>query len=132
MSIVLDSSVIIAFYNKRDQDHQRGLDFFKKLENKEFGGVFLSDYVFDEVVTYALSHLGKNKALQLGEWIFACDFIFVPTSKDIFDAAWQIFRKTNSLSFTDCILADLARRHNSQLSTFDGGFKELKDLRIVS
>ncbi|MGQ4834306.1 MAG: PIN domain-containing protein [Candidatus Asgardarchaeia archaeon] len=68
MAILLDSSVIIAFFNKRDKNHKRALELTEKALIDHYGTIFISDYVFDETVTYLLKRQKKrycNKSRKL-------------------------------------------------------------------
>ncbi len=54
MAVLIDSSVIIAFFNKRDRNHERALELIKDALMNNYGSIFILDYVFDEIVTYLL------------------------------------------------------------------------------
>jgi len=47
--ILLDTSFLIAFYNKRDSRHREALKIFDEIANDK---LVISDYIFDEVVMF--------------------------------------------------------------------------------
>ncbi len=55
MSAFIDSSVLIAFYSERDENHAKAVELIKKAGSKEYGAIFISDYVFNECVNFILA-----------------------------------------------------------------------------
>jgi len=53
-AIFLDASFIIALDNKDDVHHQKARDTWEKIEGMAFGQYFMSDYIFDEVISVSL------------------------------------------------------------------------------
>jgi len=44
--IFIDSSAFIAYYNKRDQHHEKAVKIFKKISAGDFGRPITSDYIW--------------------------------------------------------------------------------------
>ena len=131
MSVVVDSSVLIAYRNESDERHAKALELFKQIEKGEYGSPLLIDYVFDETLTYIFSKRGKARSLAVGNWLLSSDFDLDYATSVIFQEAWFIFQKSSELSFTDCVIVAFAREKNASIATFDGHFSQFKDLRIV-
>ena len=131
MIIFADSSAYIAYYNKRDKNHNKAISLVKKIKEREFGPVIIytSDYVFDEVITVVLV-LTKNKdlAIKIGESIKASKITkIVKIDEEIFHRAWEIFKKHRDKlwSFTDCTSFAIMKKMNIKTAlTFDKHYKQ--------
>jgi len=137
LAVIVDTSVIIAFFNKRDKNHKRAISLLKDAMMKHYGLLFISDYVIDETVTYLLKRTKRPEiALRAGKFLlgelegFPKVFEIIFTNKEIFNKAWITFKKLlqRSLSFTDCVLISLANEYNLSIMTFDEGFKGLANI----
>lgn len=72
MIIFIDSSAYIAYYNKRDRNHNKAVSLIKRIRDGELGPIIIytSDYIFDEVLTTVLILTkDKNLAVKVGESI---------------------------------------------------------------
>ncbi|MCD6514653.1 MAG: type II toxin-antitoxin system VapC family toxin [Candidatus Odinarchaeota archaeon] len=137
MAVIVDTSVIIAFFNKRDKNHKRAISLLKDAMMKYYGLLFISDYVIDETVTYLLKRTKRPEiVLRAGKFLlgelegFPKAFEIIFTNKEIFNKAWITFKKLlqRSLSFTDCVLISLANEYNLSIMTFDESFKGLANI----
>ncbi|MEQ9714245.1 MAG: PIN domain-containing protein [Candidatus Asgardarchaeum sp.] len=137
MAVIVDTSVIIAFFNKRDKNHKRAISLLKDAMMKHYGLLFISDYVIDETVTYLLKRTKRPEiALRAGKFLlgelegFPKVFEIIFTNKEIFNKVWITFKKLlqRGLSFTDCVLISLANEYNLSIMTFDEGFKGLANI----
>ena len=73
MEIFLDTSFLVAFYNKRDQNHSQAWKF---ISETDIGISFIiSDYIFDEVLTVLLVRGGKPLSIEAGRMILEDDRI---------------------------------------------------------
>lgn len=62
MKIFLDTSFLVAFYNKKDKNHLSARRF---ISNEDNGGSFvISDYIFDEVLTVLMVRGGKSVSVE--------------------------------------------------------------------
>jgi len=131
MIVFADSSAYIAYYNKRDKNHNKALSFVKKIRDREFGPVIIytSDYVFDEVIT-AILILTKNKdlAIKIGESIKASKITkIIKVDEEIFQKAWETFKeyKDKLWSFTDCTSFAIMEKMNIKTAfTFDKHYNQ--------
>jgi len=137
LAVIVDTSVIIAFFNKRDKNHKRAISLLKDAMMKHYGLLFISDYVIDETVTYLLKRTKRPEiALRAGKFLlgelegFPKVFEIIFTNKEIFNKVWITFKKLlqRGLSFTDCVLISLANEYNLSIMTFDEGFKGLANI----
>lgn len=122
MTCFIDSSVLIAFADVRDENHARSVELLKKAFNdKTFGTIYTSDYVFDECVTFTYARTkDKQKALQLGQHLLSSEIELIYTTSSVFEKAWNAFKTTKGLSFTDCILIATMQTYGiKHLLTFD-------------
>lgn len=133
MSISIDSSAIIAFFNKSDEHHARATQIMQEISSRAYGAPFVCDYVFDEVVNYSLAKSGKKSALQVGSWLLGCELEMLFTNKSLLLNAWELFKKSSGLSVTDCVIISSALEQQIKyVATFDGGFQQIKQLQVVS
>jgi len=132
--IFLDTNFLIAYYNKNDAHHDKSLSIMESLVSGEYGELFISDYIFDEFVTVALSRLKDlAKVINIGNDV---EFFThrINIEEETFEKAWEIFReqKDTEFSFTDCtILALMKEEGIKYIATFDIDFKKIKDINII-
>jgi len=130
MTILIDAGIFIALRNADDEFHTRSKDLMKKALKAEFGRIYTSDYVVDEVITTALVRTRRHDlAIDIGKYIIESPRIIkLWTTKDIFNTAWQKFKtfKDKPLSFTDCTtLAHIEKNRIKQIMSFDSDFDGL-------
>ncbi len=132
MSVFLDTSYFVAYANSRDSSHDKAIDLAEQLKGLNFGQKFTSTYIADEAITYALAKEGHDKAVSMGEDLLNSDITLLDVSRTIFDEAWKLFRQRKGLSFTDCTTVALMRANSvGNLATFDGGFKQFKEINLL-
>ncbi len=132
MTIIIDSNVLIAYDNPREENHRKAVEIMVNIKNREFGEAIVLDYVFDETLTFIAGRQGKVTALNLGQNVLSSSAVLAFANSVLFYEAWKIFQKSSELSFTDCVIVAFAREKNAAIATFDGHFSQFKDLRIVS
>lgn len=129
--IIVDSNIFIAYFNRRDNNHQRSRELVKKMLKGEYGNRFTISEVFSEVSTI-LFRQTKNKTIVDKTW----DAIYknetswafpIIVNKELIDEAWEIFKKYTStkvpLSFVDCLLISTAQSHSiDSILSFDSEF----------
>lgn len=132
MTVIIDTGVLLAFHNTRDEKHRRAKELIREAAAGEYGLPYTTDYVFDEVVTLALIRTGrKDIAYSVGRMILAENlpkFLFLlRTDERVFKDAWKIFKKMDKmLSFTDCTIIAAAKIYNiSSVMSFDADFDGL-------
>ena len=132
--VVLDSSFLIAYHNRRDIHHAAAADVMDRLVAGTWGQALLLEYVFLEVLTVLLARRGLDVALRVGNVLLhARDVEFVPCS-DIFLAALETFRaqRTGALSFTDAAIVTVARMAaGGVVATFDDDFRRVDGITAI-
>ncbi len=110
--ILVDTGVIAAFYNSRDENHSRSLVLLDNLRKGKYGTGILTDYVLDETVTLLYVRSKRAEiALQAGEVIISEKLgKFLPMTFDLIKKTWDKYQKLirKGLSFTDCSLLVVA------------------------
>ena len=72
LSIFIDTGVFVAARNRSDINHERAVELLRKALKGEYGGLYTSDYVFDEAVTVALVGTCPPRiALDIGNFILS-------------------------------------------------------------
>ncbi|UXD21728.1 nucleotide-binding protein [Ignicoccus pacificus DSM 13166] len=111
--ILLDTGVILAAFNKRDVNHSKCKRLMVRILKGELGVPAVTDYVIDEVLSYASRRLGREGCLKLGSLFFEKNaFRVIPTTLDIVIKAWEIYKeRAPALSFTDSTLLQVAKTY---------------------
>lgn len=132
--IVLDSSFLVAYHNRRDVHHGAAGDTMEKLVAGEWGPALLPEYVFLEVVTVLLARRGLEVAIRVATMLLqAREIEFVPSS-DMFLDVLETFRsqRHGRLSFADAAIVTVARGRDARfIATFDRDFRQVKGLVVV-
>lgn len=132
--ILLDSSFIISLYNTRDQNHENAQELMKSIMNKDFGDIFISDYIFDEVATGLLKNVGLKESIEICDVVLGSsylEFINGPT----FKRSLEMFKsqKNTRLSFTDCTnIAIMKEKGIKNIAAFDGDFRSVEGINLLS
>lgn len=132
--IVLDSSFLVAYHNRRDLHHAAAGDAMGRVIAGEWGGALLLEYVLVEVITVLLARRGLEVADRVAVTLLeARDIEFVPCS-DLFVEALHTFRgqRHGTLSFTDATIVTVARRRDARfVATFDADFEAIEGISVV-
>ncbi|NJD52841.1 MAG: type II toxin-antitoxin system VapC family toxin [Candidatus Methanoperedens sp.] len=126
MSLLIDTSALIAARNADDKNHDKALVIMTGALKGEYGKLYVSDYIFDEAVTIAYLRTGnKNFAKDIGRFSRARPIIFRFLEPVDFERAWDLYLKfkDKNFSFTDCTNIAMMDRHNiDTLFTYDSEF----------
>ena len=130
MAVFLDTGFILAVKNKDDRNFQTAQSWMRRFLKNEFGEIYTSTLVFNELVTLALVRIKlPDFAINLGNYILKSRRIKLISLTDAdFKNSWEIFQKYKNkrLSFTDSnILTHCKRLNCNFLATFDKHFKGL-------
>lgn len=132
--IVLDSSFLVAYHNRRDAHHGAAAATMERLVAAEWGPPLLPEYVFLEVVTVLLARRGLDVAVRVATILLqARDVEFVPSS-DMFLDVMETFRaqRHGRLSFADAAIVTVARHRDARfVATFDRDFRQVEGLAVV-
>lgn len=130
MAVFLDTGFILAIKNKDDKNFTSAQEWMRRFLKNEFGRIYTSTFVFNELVTLALIRIKRaDFAKNIGEYILSSPRItLINFTEDDFKKTWTLFQKylEKNLSFTDCsIIVQCERLDCHFLATFDGHFKGL-------
>ena len=132
--IFLDTSYLVALEIDGDSNHENAVILMNKILNSEFGKPIISDYIFDETVTVTFSKTKSlEKASKLGTSLKKSSMTKI-NDKD-FEETWELFKKQTDtkLSFTDCSnLVIMKRMGIKNIATFDGDFRKIKEINVIS
>lgn len=133
MSVFLDSSAIVAYYNRGDQHHERAIEVLNEAFNGKHGIIYTSDYILDESVTVAwMRTKSKDIAINLGERLLFSEINLLIVTREIVDKTWELYRKEKNPSFTDCSTAAVMKENGiDKIITFDKGFNKFKGMKVI-
>ena len=132
--ILLDTSFVVAFHNRRDVHHAAASEMFPLVLEGKWGPILLLEYVFLEIVTVLAARRDLATAVSVGEILLGAREIELLPCSPIFLSAYQFFREQRAgrLSFVDAAIVAAARdRGAGAVATFDGDFRGLTGLEIV-
>ena len=134
MSIFLDTGVLVAFENRRDENHTTAREILGGAAAGDLGAVYTSDYVFDEAVTLALARTRRPEtAARVGELVLGTGPLgrimgLAYVTPRLFLRAWARFGRlaARGLSFTDCTSLEIMQSLGmSEVASFDADFEGL-------
>ncbi|MFQ5832431.1 MAG: type II toxin-antitoxin system VapC family toxin [Candidatus Thorarchaeota archaeon] len=137
MTVLIDSNVIIALLNTRDNNHSKAKELLTELKDPKYGMRLTVDYVLDEVLTTLWMHTKKKNIVRKAYDLIrnTPEFIrfeyITPRTLDLAWDKWRQFAKwpERPLRFTDCcILAYIDGNNVTYLATFDSDFGGLVTL----
>ncbi len=134
MTVAIDSCVIIALLNKRDNNHDPAKRLLYTLKTPKYGMRVTIDYVLNEVLTTLWMHTHEKRIVHKA-YDLICktrEFIrFEPVSLSVLNHAWKKWKQLASwpkkpLSFADCCLLAFMEKNNiPYLATFGSDFDGL-------
>jgi hypothetical protein len=133
LTVVVDTSVLVAAVNERDERHARALALVEELRQGHHGAVLTTDFVLDEVVTVTLARTGRHeRAVEAVDLILPPDpdaaWIALEPVGEAFFRALGLFRHAarRELSFTDWTIVALIREGRADaVVSFDEDFDGL-------
>ena len=133
ISIFIDSSVLVAYVNKRDRNHENSIKIMNGILSAMHGAIIISDYIFDETVTVCLA---RTRSLEIakvfGNYLLNSQMRILRVDQELFDYAWDIFQQIGKLSFTDCTILSMIKILGiPHLATFDKELMKIASLRGV-
>lgn len=125
--VFADSSAIIAYFYKRDENHLRARSAIERLISEK-RRLVVTDYVFDECVTGIKSNAGPEYASRGGGFILGSSVIeFIWLDQEMKLRAWEYFiaHEDKGYSFTDCTSFVLMKELNiTHYIAFDKHFAQ--------
>ena len=129
--ILVDSSAWIALVRANDLYHSQARSQFNHLKQRRVK-LFISEYIFLEVVTVLLLGVGPTEALSAGRLLRNSRIVqFLYIDPGLVDKTWQVFQSqaadpNRQASFTDCSSVVLIQEHTlDRIFTFDRVFERL-------
>lgn len=132
--VVVDANVLVASRLSRDQNHEQGSNIVRGIDQNELPtGCVLSD-VLQEVINYLQARSSHTVAVRtLDALIESSGFELVQTPKSDFDVGRSLFRRHDSLSLMDGIVAaSMGRQDLEYLYSFDDGFDAVEGITRLS
>jgi predicted nucleic acid-binding protein len=132
--LFLDTSVIVAFRNADDVNHERSVRIFENLAAGKHARGLVSDYVILETVTVLKRRCGAACAIETGEALQNSKEIKVLQSSDLFQASWKEFVSLSKmkLGFGDASNLVAMRMYGTKkIATFDEEYRKIKGIEVV-
>lgn len=124
MEILLDTSFLIAYHNKRDQHHGRA----RELDITDPG---INDYVYTETLNIVQSRQSHPKATEYGKYMRKA-FKISRVSRPVFRKAVENFQNED-VSFTDASITATAQKLNiEKIASFDEDLDKFKGFERIS
>lgn len=104
MLVFVDSSAFISSLVSNEGNFKQATTIIKRLE-AEGALLITTNMIIAEVLTVLSMKHGKELALTFGEQIRDNSLEIAHVNQDLFESAWQIFKreKSKNLGFVDCV-----------------------------
>ena len=129
--VLVDTSAWIALARINDLHHDQAKAQFERVKQQR-ARLFISEYIFLEVVTVLLQRIGPAEALSTGRLLRNSRIVrFLSVDPPLVEKTWQFFQTqamdlNRRASFTDCSSVVLIREHRlDRIFTFDRVFERL-------
>lgn len=129
--IFVDSNYFIALFNEQDSLFKNADRISKELAQWHTP-LFISNFIFLEIVTITSMRAGREIAIEAGKYLLSHSQIHViHIDEELHAASWNIFQGTQpkNISFVDCsIVAAMKSEGIHKLLTFDtADFRKLQN-----
>lgn len=134
MGILLDTSFLVALTNVKDENRDAAQALKGRIAKKELGQSYLSDYIFDEFVTFLKArHVPQHKVREIGDALLSDGSIqLLKVDSNAFLQSWEMFKKFDVLSFTDCTTVILASQFGiKSVASFDADFDGVNTIKRI-
>ena len=120
----------IAAFLKNDRNHEAGKQIIKAITEGRIGVVSISDYIFNEIVTYIRKKCGYEASYQVARAILDSPHVSISiVDENTFNAAFHVFQMFERLSFTDATSVVLMKNHKLRnLFSFDSDFDTITEI----
>ena|SRR3989344_7259028 len=130
--ILIDTSVLCAYYNSRDVHHKRAVEIIEDVVSKKYGKAIITDYIFDELVTVAMRKIGKPLSIEIGGYLLNSEILIFKINNIVFDKSWKLFKEEQNFSFTDSTTVVFMETFSiKKIATFDKEFKKIKNIEVI-
>jgi predicted nucleic acid-binding protein len=136
MTVLVDTGVLYADHDTDASRHEEASDALDVVYDGGFGAAYVSDYVYDEVVTLTLKRTGSfSAAKRIGRRLRGTDpyplvYEMLHVSSAGFTDSVEVFEHYDDqgLSFTDATTVALCDRYDIEaVLSFDDDFDGLVD-----
>lgn len=136
MSVFVDTGVIYAHHDTNASRHESGANALDAVvRSPEFGRVYTSDYVYDEVITLTQRRTGQvSDSITVGRRIrgegYPNAFELLYSSPSLFAEAVSVYEEyaDHEPSFTDAMTIAMVRYHEiDSVLSFDDDFDGVID-----
>ena len=136
MSVLVDTGVLYAHHDEGSSRHDSAVAAMNAINRGEYGQPFVSDYIYDEVVTLTRTRANDfEPARRIGRRIrgageFTSPFRMLHVTAERFDAAVAAFERYDDqpLSFTDAASVALCEREGiDRICSYDDDFDGIVD-----
>jgi len=127
MSLVIDSSYLVALYNVKDVHHASALSLAKEIASENLI-LFINDYVFSETITVLQRRVSSDFAIQVGNLLLESKEIERVLESTIFSLSYEKFKKfaSKGISFVDAsLLATKEYCSADKILTYDKALLEI-------
>lgn len=131
---VVDANVLITARLSRDQNHSRGAAISEAFDRGDLPTVYVLSDVLEEIINYLQARSTHDVAVRtLDALIESNGFEIIHTPKRDIDSGRSLFRKYESLSLTDAVIAaSMRRRELEYLYSFDDGFDAVDGISRIT
>ncbi|MEK7595462.1 MAG: PIN domain-containing protein [Patescibacteria group bacterium] len=124
LTVLIDTNIFVALYDKNDPTHKQAANMFASLPSD--ARLVTTSEIVGESITVIAMKVGKDFALRLISEIVNIELLFV--EEIIFYKAIEVFKriKSKNVSFVDCVSFVIAREKRFGIDcvfTFDRHFK---------
>jgi len=130
MTCVVDTVVFIAAYFPKEIHHKDGREIVEATQNHDIKGAFITDYIFDEIVTFVRRKKSPQASNEVIETLLdSPELKILKVKENHFEAAVHLFKMYHQLSFTDAVtLAMMKDTRTSTVYSFDRGFDAVPNI----
>ncbi|MFB6087821.1 MAG: type II toxin-antitoxin system VapC family toxin [Haloarculaceae archaeon] len=127
---VVDSNVVFAARNSRDQYHDRGSRIITAMDAGELPRGRVTNYMLPEILNPISKRGGHGHAVETLEFLTESrGFRIRQTSQEDFERGRVLFQRTEGVEITDAItVAHMRRTDTTHIYSFDDDFDRFDDL----
>ncbi len=128
MKYFVDTSFWCALYDANDCHHTDAVKIWEALSQMPVR-LFITDYIFDEIITLISRKINTKKAIELGQTLLTSEVVHIlQVDETMFQKSWELLNKYDdqNFSFTDCTSFTLMQANRIEAAlTFDGHFSQM-------
>jgi len=121
---IVDSSVLVAFFNRNDEFFDRANEILASQK----APLLLQDIVFHETVALLRKRVSKSVATKAAQELTTSAFfrLQIGTLEVVAEAVNLFVEKKAKYSFADCVIVVVALRQKMPVISFDRHFRDFK------